>query len=1279
MYPEVLEPKLSLLTEEYVLVQAWKKTASYIRSHNWYADTLELDRAAVNLPEFLENLSSRLSSPDAWVSEPLRIVPAPKSQQWHIDPKTGMWGPAKKTKAEKRIRPLAHAPLEDQVVATVLMLCLADRVETLQGDPRTPTNKFSDRQKVLSYGNRLFCDLHSGTLRHRWGSTKLYRGFFQDYRAFLSRPETVAEQNLDTHNSKIVIAHSDLQQFYDRVTPELLIGKIQSLQRPGDDTGFFDFVKRLLCWSWNKRDEKEVIEYANQAGLEDFSRIALPQGLVASGFFANIVLLDFDRALQTLVDNDEEFFPGAKLLDACRYVDDIRLVLRVEDNPALSDIEAQVVLRLKAILDQNAMGMLPSSDKTQAAHCRGEVRPLVRQSRKMERIQQAISGGFDADAGEEILDAIQGLVRSQERYSKDRIDEHRWAFAPIADVRDETVARFAAARFRSTFRSLRPLLEARPAQAERQENEDLPDLRLITKHKTRNDLDDEARSFALGLIENWIEDPSNVRLLRIGLDLWPAKDVIEQVLSIINPYTGKSGKRKAPRRVAWYCLAEIFRAGATETGFVEDDECFPETINIHEYRRVLLDEAKRLIDQNHQSLPWYLKQQIFLFLAANDPQNAPIFRRGTNPETKHYRDLIRFLKGESDGLTDREFAISAILSRRSYSQANKPVYLACKNISPNRYKHIAERDPSFAVQMYIDNPMLEGIIPSKTKHDLLLDASTHPSTEKVSLAELVLANREEKRALLCNELTLLELSVAFLEKLSDCGAQEVIAPSDVLIGINSDESTAESLHIESIEILTNKHATSSPLYRLPEWSAPENKWRFQLGNLLRFILTGQQDFTRRVCPIHWKEQTEIYRAPESHWLQRTYGHYNGHSSFGADWLPITDWIEQFLSALLRWPGCRIIEAFKAVDAGIAETISLIRKRIDELNAKKGELSDLLMLPLSSGWPEEPKADRTLRICVVQAVIPTPEDIKASTDLTLSEPALRRKHRRHLSAALEAVKSMLELRETHKAGDGKLDFLILPELSVHPKDIETHLVPFARAYKAIILAGMTYEELFSGQPLVNSAFWLIPIKSYTGGLQVLRRRQGKKYLAPSEKRRNHPVAKLQGFRPCQWLVGYKWDKNGVKDPLWLTSSICFDATDIRLAADLRSLSDVYAIPAMNQDVSTFDQMALALQYHMFQMVIVANNGCFGGSNAYAPYREPYKRQVFHLHGQPQASIAFLEIDQIDKFLRRDKHAQEVAVVVPCENDPTQTCKAMRQGDWKCPPAGICDIDKCLHKS
>jgi hypothetical protein len=203
---------------------------------------------------------------------------------------------------------------------------------------------------------------------------------------------------------------------------------------------------------------------------------------------------------------------------------------------------------------------------------------------------------------------------------------------------------------------------------------------------------------------------------------------------------------------------------------------------------------------------------------------------------------------------------------------------------------------------------------------------------------------------------------------------------------------------------------------------------------------------------------------------------------------------------------------------------------------------------------------------------------------------------------------------------------------------------------MILAGMTYERLIAEQPLINSALWVIPEWSAAHGLQIRTRRQGKAYLAPSEQTFNIGTTRLQGFRPCQWLIGYLWSSDPAAQPLWLTASVCYDATDLRMAADLRNESDVYAIPAFNKDVKTFDQMALALHYHMFQLIIVANNGQYGGSNAYWPVDDPHRRQVFHLHGQPQASIAFLEIDYIADLLNR------------------RNCAGPSSG-WKYPPAGM----------
>ena len=237
MVPEDLEPRLELLREEYVLVQAWKKTASYIRDHNWFSDTLALDRAAVNLPTFIGELRERLQSSESWQNDPLRIVPAPKSQRWRV--REGEWEPVKKGASSVGLRPLAHVSLADQVVATALMLCLADRVETLQGDPRRPVRDRKARRQVVSYGNRLFCDAIDRELRHRWGSTKLYRAYYQDYRTFLSRPEVAAESISEAAGKRVYVVHADLKQFYDRVRPDLLSAAIDRIRRDCDDPGFF--------------------------------------------------------------------------------------------------------------------------------------------------------------------------------------------------------------------------------------------------------------------------------------------------------------------------------------------------------------------------------------------------------------------------------------------------------------------------------------------------------------------------------------------------------------------------------------------------------------------------------------------------------------------------------------------------------------------------------------------------------------------------------------------------------------------------------------------------------------------------------------------------------------------------------------------------------------------------------------------------------------------------------------------------------------------------------
>src|SRR3546814_15247831 len=77
-------------------------------------------------------------------------------------------------------------------------------------------------------------------------------------------------------------------------------------------------------------------------------------------------------------------------------------------------------------------------------------------------------------------------------------------------------------------------------------------------------------------ISVWSSDVcSSDLLLRAALDLWPSRQLLEEVLKLFEPYLVGKIRAVTSRQVAYYCLAEIFRAGATETGFIDDPECLP--------------------------------------------------------------------------------------------------------------------------------------------------------------------------------------------------------------------------------------------------------------------------------------------------------------------------------------------------------------------------------------------------------------------------------------------------------------------------------------------------------------------------------------------------------------------------------------------------------------------------------------------------------------------------------------------------------------------------------
>lgn len=98
-----LQPSIKYLCHEVIIAQAWKKTHAYIRTHNWYADTLALDVSALGLESNAENWAKQLGD-DTVQLYPMELIPAAKSEEWIVDREKG-WIP--KSSAEQKCEQLS--------------------------------------------------------------------------------------------------------------------------------------------------------------------------------------------------------------------------------------------------------------------------------------------------------------------------------------------------------------------------------------------------------------------------------------------------------------------------------------------------------------------------------------------------------------------------------------------------------------------------------------------------------------------------------------------------------------------------------------------------------------------------------------------------------------------------------------------------------------------------------------------------------------------------------------------------------------------------------------------------------------------------------------------------------------------------------------------------------------------------------------------------------------------------------------------------------------------
>ena len=997
------------------------------------------------------------------------------------------------------------------------MLCLADRMETRMNDSRLSIDSEENRRRVLAYGHRLVCDdTGDGGLRHRWGSSKLYRQYFQDYQTFLRRPRVMAASlDTDAPEFEVAIVQSDLSKFYDRVQPDLLRQKIEQLRRDGDDPRFFELAGRVFDWRWV--DTKRASRHSRDHGLDGFMTVALPQGLVASGFFANVVMQDFETRLRDAFGLVIDETLGIKLLDAAYYVDDFRLAVQIpRSDPGLAEHEVRDAIFhwLQRQLDIAAPGLVIEQSKTTVTVEGRDRRFLVPQSLAAQRIQSDTSGVFDMLHGTELIATIEGFFHTQKRYSTEIKPEEAGRtglLVGLSDMRDETAARFAAGRFRRTFRSLRPILEgdgrgvgeAVPVTDEEPEDEGNEHSLVLSKVQ----LDERAKFFAALLIEEWTANPANVRLLRVALDMYPDPQFLEVVLRVLKPGWVVGGSKGARREIRLYCLAELFRAGATETGMVSDNECLPQGIGLDSYHQRLLVEAQDIFNQfvsgqsNSSRLPWYLMQQVFLYLSAREGFPETVTQMGAKGGRllALYRRFAKFLGGDwPAGLDERSSFL--VIARTGFSLHGLADRIAQQRVSPEFLARVAACSPSTASALWEAAKPAAGIALTQMAERLGL------KPRQAAGAATFLA-----------DLASLELNPFFAEPnllhfahwlfgLPEDSFDTPLTPWQIECGLKSDDQGDQFRRIDPDKFRIRRAvSTGASLFAPPEWCETlEERHRYQIGALLRFAIRGTTDFFAR-APNSRCSAVPRYTRSISHWEQQRYSGFQGRTAFGPPWLPISSFMEELLYDLLRWPGSGILSPSRS----IIEIRTAIEFRLNALRVQYGTHSRTLFLEQSAPPPYPPKRAiawrRPLRIGVVQTVIPDLGDyVHYATAPDLSgDPSFRLRHRAHLAAALEGVNQMRRLRDTHRGmarDDGQtIDLLVFPELAVHPDDVGPLLVPFARKHRCILLFGMVYhaEPRLTGSPLINSCQWLIPDCTSNSGFQLRAVEQGKLHLTADE--------------------------------------------------------------------------------------------------------------------------------------------------------------------------------------
>lgn len=1256
---EQISPTIDFLSDEVILMHAWKKTNNYIRKHNWYVDVLELDITVSDIERKIKDYSLTLKE-KTYKPRSAQLVLAPKNNLWNFYFDEALNREVWKPRDEKgQLRPLAHVSIKDQTYSSAIMVCLANAIETLQGSTEE-TNFFTAQKKgVFSYGNRLQCDWIShlnkkDQAKFNWGNSKIYRQYFEDYKKFLKRPQNICNflsHTLNRENELYVIS-LDLQKFYDNIDVKSLLSELKNHYKEYSklydlnksnaelDDEFWNKSEEIMNWSWDLSSQ----ELLNQEESIDL-KLGLPQGLVASGFFSNAYMIKFDKLmsnhLNKISDND------LKIVDYCRYVDDLRIVVEAPEDTDISIIQNKIIEIVKKNLKEHQKN-INSTKEIDINESKTKIISFRQMSNKsnvssiMNMIQENISGTPDFESLQQITGELmsklndpyyENNINNEEENNKDKINIHSdlldlsRIYVPYMDIQDDTLKRFSATRLVKTMR----LKKRMTVYNEVVSIDKVHDV-VITAGQL---IDHEIESVARKLISVWSKNPSLSLLLKCGLDLYPDKSLLNPVIQALESKLFPEKNRQEnfyERKTAEYVASDLLRFAATSLGY-NNLETYPKSVNINRFKEELAAFSKRLL-QSENNFSWYVKQQAILFLVVNKDYGFSIDKNDENLVNYYLLKKISIFDFNFDNINLDQFKVLSIsLVSQQISKNSEKFSYWFLNWFSNRHNSKAEKQELLKVlrlnNFYLFKKVLEvdseykyissSIISKKYREYVTGDKNIkleNIGSRYVFLNEIITSNNNPFNT----ENASIKLLYAIL---NDDNTKEYVKSGLSVNNIkvscsnwNEIQNPYESIKIKWVK--SNAFSNNKVLEdteKVPIWISEEKQWVYKVGIFLRSCLVSQYDFTYNRYKLNI--DNENYLGLKTNSFIRTFSMVNNSKGLNSSQIPITPWLSNFLFQLLQWPGIKVNHFIfdNSIDLNVQELINIIEERIKVQKSLYGKLSKtpIYKFPINS---KKEGSNKNLKVVTVQPLLPQRKDFNEKDPVNWSN-RYKEKHRNHLASLCNLISKQIiattsaeKYLEYNNISD--VDIIIFPELSINPEDIDL-LHALSDKTKAHIFAGLTFHS--KEDKVINEALWILRNDNQSGR-EFVHIYQGKKHLTYFEKQ-----IKVSSYRPYQVLIEMKLDN---KKSINLSGAICYDATDLSIVADLRDLSDVFIIAAMNQDVQTFDNMINYLHYHMYQPVILVNTGEFGGSSVQAPY-PGHEKRIFHVHGNQQIAVNVFEVD------------------------------------------------------